>query len=79
MVPEELSLVTLHYLDSAGMLASLANRLLLRSDSPKASQIRLWDTVMVPASNVLDPLLRFHVGKSIVCVLQMPNTLPVSP
>ena len=79
VVPEELSLVTLHYLDSAGMLASLANRLLLRSDSPKASQIRLWDTVMVPASNVLDPLLRFHVGKSIVCVLQMPNSLPVSP
>jgi 2-polyprenyl-3-methyl-5-hydroxy-6-metoxy-1,4-benzoquinol methylase len=78
VVPEALSLVTLHYLDSVGMLASLANRLLLRSDSPKASQIRLWDTVMVPTSNVLDPLLGFQVGKSIVCVLQMPKT-PVSP
>lgn len=71
-VPEGLSLVALHYLDCVGMFASLANRLLLRSDSPKASQIRLWDTAMVPTSRLLDPLLGFQVGKSIVCVLQKP-------
>ena len=79
VIPEGLALVTLHYLDSVGMLASLANRLLLRSDTPKASQIRLWDSVMVPISNILDPLLGFHLGKSIVCVLQMPKTPSEAP
>jgi SAM-dependent methyltransferase len=74
VVPDGLSLVTLHYLDSVGMLASLANRLLLRSGTPTASQIRLWDTAMVPFSTILDPLLGFQVGKSIICVLQMPKT-----
>ena len=79
VVPDGLSLVTLHYLDCVGMLASLANRLLLRSDTPKAGQVRLWDSVMVPTSNLLDPLLGFQVGKSIVCVLQMSPQAPASP
>ena len=79
VVPDTLTLLTLHYLDSVGMLASLANRLLLRSDSPKASQVRLWDSLMVPASRLLDPLLGFQVGKSIVCVLKNPATTTPSP
>lgn len=78
-VPDDLTMVALHYLDSVGMLASLANRMLLRSETPKAAQIRLWDSVMVPASLVLDPMLGFQVGKSIVCVLQKPANASPSP
>lgn len=56
----------LDYLDSVGMLASIGNRVLLRSAHPSASQIALWDRVMVPASRVLDPLLLRRVGKSVL-------------
>ncbi|GAA4854007.1 class I SAM-dependent methyltransferase [Luteimonas vadosa] len=56
------------YLDSVGMLASLANRLLLKSGSPTMNQIKAWDRLMVPVSMRLDPLLGYRLGKSIVCV-----------
>ena len=68
--PPELRLVRLRYLDSVGMLASLANRLLLRASQPTAAQIRLWDGRLVPASRRLDGWLRYRVGKSILGVWQ---------
>jgi 2-polyprenyl-3-methyl-5-hydroxy-6-metoxy-1,4-benzoquinol methylase len=72
-IPPSLKLCKLRYLDSVGTLASLANKLLLKSDTPQLKQIRLWDTLMVPLSRrVLDPLLFYRLGKSLVCVLQAP-------
>jgi SAM-dependent methyltransferase len=68
--PPELRLVRLRYLDSVGMLASLANRLLLRASQPTAAQIRLWDGRLVPASRQLDRWLGYQVGKSILGVWQ---------
>jgi 2-polyprenyl-3-methyl-5-hydroxy-6-metoxy-1,4-benzoquinol methylase len=58
------------YLDSAGMLASLANRLLLRQAVPRLGQILFWDRVLVRSSLVLDPLTLGRLGKSIVCVFR---------
>ena len=70
-VPAPLRIRKMHYLDSVGMLASLANRLVLKSDSPSAGQIRLWDSVMVRASRwVVDALTLHRLGKSIVCILE---------
>ena len=66
--PRDLTLVRLRYLDSVGLLASLANRLVLRSRLPSARQIGLWDRVMVPMSQVLDPLLGYTLGKSLIAV-----------
>lgn len=56
------------YLDSVGLLASLGNRFVLRSATPKASQIRLWDNFMVPLSRFIDPLTGYGFGKSVVTV-----------
>lgn len=70
IVPSGMSIRRMHYLDSVGMLASLANRLVLKSDTPTEAQIRLWDSVMVRASRWIDPLTFYRFGKSIVCVLQ---------
>ncbi len=64
----ELEIVTVRQLDSVGMIASLANRLLLSSAMPTVSQILLWDRVMVPMSRLLDPLLAYRCGKSIIAV-----------
>jgi len=56
------------YLDSVGMLASLANKLALRQAMPTPAQIQLWDKWLVPASRLLDPLARRWLGKSVVLI-----------
>lgn len=63
-----LEAVRMRYLDSVGMLASLGNRLVLRSAMPNARQIAVWDRVMVPCSKVLDRLTGYCVGKSVLGV-----------
>jgi SAM-dependent methyltransferase len=59
---------TLAYLDCAGVLASIGNRILLRQATPTERQIAAWDRYLVPISRRLDPVLRFTIGKSIVGV-----------
>lgn len=54
------------YLDSAGVLASLANRMILRASVPTEAQVRAWDRWLVPVSRVLDPLLGHVLGKSVL-------------
>ncbi len=56
------------YLDSVGLFASAANRLLLRQSMPKAGQLRFWDNCLVPCSRVLDALTAYRFGKSVVCI-----------
>ncbi|GAA4249226.1 methyltransferase domain-containing protein [Azospirillum formosense] len=68
LAPGGCRLVTLRYLDSVGMLASLGNRLLLKSAHPKPAQIALWDRCMVPLSRRLDPLTGYRCGKSLLAV-----------
>lgn len=58
----------LEYLDCVGMLASMANKLLLRQDYPNARQIRFWDSLLVGLSRLLDPLIFRSLGKSILGV-----------
>jgi SAM-dependent methyltransferase len=66
--PSSLRSVTAFYLDSAGLLASLVNRVALRASYPTRSQIRVWDSLLVPTSRVLDPIAGYHLGKSVVGV-----------
>jgi SAM-dependent methyltransferase len=56
------------YLDSAGFLASLGNKLILRSPAPSAAQIRFWDRFMVPMSRISDRVLGYSIGRSILVV-----------
>src|SRR5262249_4362080 len=56
------------FLDSVGMLLSLANRLMLRSDAPTVGQIKFWDRKIVPISIYLDRVLGFIAGRSIIIV-----------
>jgi 2-polyprenyl-3-methyl-5-hydroxy-6-metoxy-1,4-benzoquinol methylase len=54
------------YLDTVGVAASLANRLLLRRPYPAPAQLAVWDRLFVPVSRVCDPLLGFRVGRSVL-------------
>ena len=66
--PQSLTEVTMTYLDSVGMLASLGNRWLLGQSMPTAQQIGVWDRWMVPPSRITDRLTGGHIGKSILGV-----------
>jgi SAM-dependent methyltransferase len=66
VVPPGFRMQELIYLDSVGLLASAANRFVLRSASPTAAQIKLWDRIFVTGSRLLDPLLGHSVGKSVL-------------
>jgi hypothetical protein len=68
ITPLRLRCVELRYLDSIGMLASLGNRLLLKSSMPTAGQINFWDKRLVPLSIFFDSLLQYRLGKSILGV-----------
>jgi SAM-dependent methyltransferase len=71
--PADCDLVRLLYLDSAGLLASISNRLLLSQSMPTTRQIMFWDRLLVPHSRYLDRLTLHKVGKSVVCIWQKKN------
>lgn len=73
VIPSSLQCQKLIYLDSVGMLASLANRLLLNAAAPTHRQIQFWDKVLVRSSRWVDPLLLHSLGKSVVGVWRKPE------
>lgn len=58
------------YLDSVGLLASLGNKLFLRSPIPSKAQIQFWDRAMVPISKLTDRALNYAIGRSILAIWQ---------
>jgi SAM-dependent methyltransferase len=65
-MPAELKLVTLNYLDSVGLFASLANKLFLKQTYPSKKQIQTWDRLMIPVSKWMDKIFFHSFGKSIL-------------
>ena len=59
------------YLDSAGCVLSLANRVMLRQHSPSLKQILFWDSYIIPISRFVDSVFGFRLGKSILGVWQL--------
>ena len=72
--PASLRLRSLRYLDSAGLLLSAGNRLLLRQSVPTINQIKFWDRVIVPLSRRIDRLTGFTAGKSVLAVWASPSS-----
>jgi SAM-dependent methyltransferase len=66
VVPPGLTEHMLMYLDSVGLSASIANRLLLRQSVPTRRQILFWDRVLVRISKGADRALRYRIGKSLL-------------
>lgn len=75
--PRHLKLIRLEYLDCVGVLASLTNRFLLRSQTPALKHIKFWDSIMIPLSRILDPIISFQVGKSICGVWRNDSQRPI--
>ena len=66
------SLIELYALDSVGLMASVANKLLLHQSMPSLKQVEFWDRWLVSTSLWTDPLIGFSLGKSLVAVWQAP-------
>jgi SAM-dependent methyltransferase len=79
LIPDHFRVARLVYLDSVGLLASSANRLLLHQALPTLRQILAWDRLIVPASRVVDRLVGYRLGKSVVGVWQKQAVLGGSP
>ena len=63
----------LAYLDSLSLVVFGLNRLFLKQSMPKLRQVKLWDRIFVPLSRILDPLLRYRVGKTVLAVWRWPD------
>jgi 2-polyprenyl-3-methyl-5-hydroxy-6-metoxy-1,4-benzoquinol methylase len=68
LTPDGMRLVAMRHLDSAGLILSLGNRLLLRQNQPTPRQIRFWDRVIIRMSRRIDPLIGYTAGRSIIAV-----------
>lgn len=70
VIPGNLQEIKLRYLDAVGLIASLGNKLILKSKMPTLKQIKMWDKTMVPLSKKIDPILQYSLGKSILGIWQ---------
>ncbi|MEG9436171.1 class I SAM-dependent methyltransferase [Edaphobacter sp. HDX4] len=70
--PAGMVLEKMFYLDACGIFASAANQMFLRQSTPTRSQIGAWDRWIIPASRVVDPMLGYAVGKSIIGIWRKP-------
>jgi 2-polyprenyl-3-methyl-5-hydroxy-6-metoxy-1,4-benzoquinol methylase len=68
ILPEGFEVVRLRYLDSVGILASAANKLMLHQNYPTKENIKLWDNYLVPISKIVDGVLGYALGKSVLIV-----------
>jgi SAM-dependent methyltransferase len=66
LTPPTLRSERIYYLDSSGILPSLANRLRKGKGVPSKWPILLWDRALIPLSRLLDPLFGHRLGKTVV-------------
>jgi SAM-dependent methyltransferase len=60
--------VFVRYLDVIGLATSFANRTLLKQSHPTVRQIKIWDKIFVRISRIIDPLLNYNAGKTVIGV-----------
>jgi len=68
LTPPGCQLTACLMLDCAGLFASLANKLLLSAALPSKQQIVVWDKLLVPISRILDRVIGYSFGKTIIAV-----------
>ncbi len=69
--PKNMNQVLSRYLDSGGYFLSWANSKFLAQSAPTTTQIRFWDSFVIPVSRSVDRLLGFRFGKSLLVVWQI--------
>lgn len=68
LTPEICQVKKIVSLDSIGLFTSLMNKTLLRQPLPTTDQILFWDNILIPVSRLVDKILDYRVGRSIICI-----------
>ena len=68
LLPNGFRVERIRYLDSIGLFASLANRLVIQTGLPSRTQILFWDRFIVRLSKLVDQLIGYRFGKSILMI-----------
>ena len=68
LAPKSATVECVRYLDAPGLLLNLGNRLFSRQSLPTRAQILIWDRLFVRLARVVDPLLGYRVGRSLLVV-----------
>lgn len=66
IIPDNMECIDVKYMDSIGLLASLGNKIFMRSKMPTMRQIKMWDRCMIPVSKIVDPIIGYKIGRSIL-------------
>jgi hypothetical protein len=73
LTPPGYSVEHVYFLDSIGVLISLANRMFLKQSKPTLKQIMFWDNILLPISRFIDWLMGYHFGRSVVVIWRNKN------
>lgn len=68
-----LKLNKMFYLDSVGMASSMANKWFLKQNYPTLQQIKMWDNLIVKTSKLIDPILNYQLGKTLIGIWEKPS------
>jgi SAM-dependent methyltransferase len=68
IAPRSLSLKKMIYLDIMGLLASILNKFFLKQKYPSLRQIEMWDKKMVRISKIIDPIINYRTGKTLIAI-----------
>ncbi len=70
LTPPDCRIERMIYLDAVGVSLSFGNRLLLRQSTPSDEQIQFWDKRIIPISRVIDRIIGYSAGRSIIGIWQ---------
>ena len=70
IAPIDSKVEEIFYLDSVGLMLNAANKFLLKSSHPNLIQIKFWDKIIIPLSKMIDKIINYSIGKSIVMVIR---------
>lgn len=68
VIPDTLLNKKLIYLDCLGLFASLTNKWFLKKEYPSLKDVKFWDRIIIPVSKLIDPLIGYSTGKSLIGV-----------
>jgi SAM-dependent methyltransferase len=67
---DQLRVEHLRYLDAAGFFASAANRFFMHKSHASVRQVVFWDRTLIPISRIIDPLIFYAFGRSVLGVFR---------
>lgn len=68
ILPECVKVHKLIYIDSVGFFLAILNKHILKAELPSKFQIRFWDKAIIPISKILDRLLSYSIGKTVIMI-----------